>query len=69
MLTSVLWTRPNTEKLLQLRRSRVKIQWGDNRSTRCPEVVIAILANPAISDPIGAVFATRVRNLRTRVQR
>ena len=63
MLTSVLWTRPSTEKLLKLRRARVKIKWGNNRSTRCPEVVMAVLADPSISDPIGAIFATREKTI------
>ena len=53
MLASVQWSRPNTELLLKIRRARVRITWGNNRGTRCPEIVVAVLANPIRSDPIG----------------
>ena len=67
-LTSVLWSRPNTELLLKVRRARVKLKWGDHRGTRCPEIVIALLSNPTKSDPIGAIYATRLMRLRRRVR-
>ena len=68
MLTSVQWSRPNTELLLKLRRARVRITWGNNRGTRCPEIVVAVLANSIRSDPIGAIFGERLCRLRTRLR-
>ena len=68
MLTSIQWSRPNTELLLKLRRARVRLVWGNNRGTRCPEVVMAILANPVRSDPIGVIFGARLCKLRTRLR-
>ena len=46
----------------------MRIHWGNNRGTRCLEIVLALLANPARDDPIGAAIATRLRNLRTRLR-
>ena len=68
ILTSVQWSRPNTELLLKLRRAKVRITWGNNRGTRCPEIVVAVLANPIRSDPIGAIFGERLCKLRTRLR-
>ena len=46
----------------------MRMHWGHNSGTRCSEVVLSLLTKPARSDPIGALFATRIRNLRTRLQ-
>ena len=67
LLHSIQWTRPTVECLERLRRKTVRIHWGNNRGTRCAEIVLALLTNPARDDPVGALFATRIRNLRVRL--
>ena len=66
-LTSIQWSRPSTEILLRLRRKKLRLHWGNNRGTRCPELVVSFLMDPARSDPIGAIFARRLHSLRKRL--